>query len=205
MRRRHHGPAPFLFFGLAAFVALSVVANHPFLALFGLLWVGSRIARRVRRELEADSWDVPVEVAERRSRSARAARRERTSRSRPSEVPASATRAWRSARAAVEGSTALTDEDKADMRETLDQGLKAVREITAALQRIRGDEDARLDSVADAAARRARKFEADCETLRRSVAALEIQEGDASALDALAEAAETLVGRVDARREIDRL
>jgi hypothetical protein len=198
--RRHRGGPPLLFLAAAAFFALSVIAHHPFLALLGLCWVGSRLARRAHR-----SWDRE----EPRRSDRMPGRATATDRARPvtrvAELPPTAQAAWASARRAVVASTALSEPDRVAMLATLDAGRTAVLDLTSALEELDGTDDARLDAVAGAAAARAARFEGDCATLRRSLAALEIQEGDASPLDALGAAAEALAGRVDARSELDRL
>lgn len=210
-------PVFFAFAGLMALMVVSALLHHPFLAFLGFCWLGSRIARRARR-WSRDEWDVPHDLdalrkearhearrVERDLARARRSKSDRQAKDTSPELPAATLAAWRQARAAVQASTALADEDRAEMLSTLDAGLKATRELHAARARLGRPSESRLGAVADAAAARASQFEADCATLRQSLAALEIQEGDDSALSAVSRAADELAHRVAARREVDRL
>ncbi len=187
--RHHHAhvpfipsPVPFLvFFGFvfAAVAAAGFLFSHPFLLLL-LLWFGAhRMSRRHGRR-----WH--------RGGHACAPTPRRRTRWSPS--------AYDRARDAVERSTSLSDERRAELLKTLQDGLDEVASLDAARARLDG-----FGEVARKAEQRAAKFEADCNRLAASLAALEIQRGDTSAMDDLSAAVDDLTGRVDAHDEVESL
>jgi hypothetical protein len=188
----HYGPAPFVLAGVAGFVALGIAVHHPLLVLLGGAFLFGKAARRHR-------WRRWHHESHRGSHGSG----ERTRR--PFVRSFEARRAYEAARAAVETTEVLPKEEKAELISKLETGFEQVAALETARRRIGGIDDDRLRDVADRAAERTAQFVADCDRLRTSVAALEVQGKDTAGLDELARATEALTSRIAAQKEVDDL
>jgi hypothetical protein len=189
-------PVPFLFAGLAAFAvfgALGFLVTHPLLLVLGAWFVAHKASRRHGRRWNAQ-W------RQHRNERKEAFMAACGDMSRQARSPRSARSSYQRAADAVRNSTTVSDERKAELLEQLSAGLDEVASLEEARRRLD-----RFDDVSAKAEAKAAKFEADCDKLAASLAALAIQENGTEALNAFGDAVDELAGRVDASTEVDDL
>jgi len=189
-------PVPFLFAGLAVFAvfgAFGFLVTHPLLLVLGVWFVAHKASRRHGRRWGQHWRHHGSERAEAFADACRDMKQQARS-------PRAARGSYQRAAEAVKGSSSLSDERKSALLKQLSAGLDEVAALEAARRRLEG-----FDDVAGKAAAKATKFEADCDRLAASIAALEIQNGGTEALDELGAAVDELAGTVDASAEVDDL